>query len=271
MVLARAAGKGLAPEILARAISDAGSLTAALDALRGTGVLAAEERGDEGRARLMLLRVWHSVAGSVPAEPLVVEAAGVTYHIHPVVHGQAVPLRSRAVRGLVSRLEKSGAALLSEQDLGRFYGFAYGLETRDHEAAAGRPAELRAQPASARRAFLWTALLGPLALLVWRLLYARLSARARLEGEADLAFWLRARARALFSRRFDWAAVRRTELPAALTLEEGGWTAARSVSMAAAAAALSAARGLSELHLLVGHKHAEQLAALLARGPRPRA
>jgi hypothetical protein len=68
---------------------------------------------------------------AVPA--IKVERGGKTYLVHGVAHGQIYPPNRRDVSRLVAQIKAQKQALYSEQGLPIHYGFDYGLETLDRE------------------------------------------------------------------------------------------------------------------------------------------
>lgn len=236
-------------------------------------------------------------AWAVPA--ISVQRDGKTYLIHGVAHGQLYPPNRRQVTRLVSQIEKQGHALLTEQNLPAHYGFAYGQETMDKEVdrhgvparvtAAAAGLETIAQAHALMRggalgvvgyAWVHTAL-NPSDPLAWLLavgamlglwLLARglqplnrlslLSAAHDAErlGSKDLAAHLRREARAFFGPR----GVKAEDI-LRLHLPPGPGAASDSLSPRSAAIAGAAlAASASVVHVLVGYRHAAEIAWRLA-------
>lgn len=79
---------------------------------------------------------------AVPA--IKVERGGKTYLVHGVAHGQYYPPNRRDVARLVSEIKSRGHELYSEQNLPVHYGYAYGKHVMDHETGEsnGLPARV---------------------------------------------------------------------------------------------------------------------------------
>ncbi|MDX6769355.1 MAG: hypothetical protein SF051_07470 [Elusimicrobiota bacterium] len=302
----------------AEAIATAPTSDQALARLVGLGVIdfTAIPEGETDRVAL-LKRVWDGVSAELTAAVFPVDASwavpaikvergGKTYLIHGVAHGQLYPPNRRQVAKLVAQIEKNGHALLSEQKLPVHYGFAYGLETMDHEVGEtnGMPARvaeaaggltsggvaaahaLLRYAALGGAAYSWVkAALNPADPLVWALaaglsvglwLLARglqpvnklsvLSDAAAAErlGSKHLAEQLRAEASAFFKPRVKAEDILRLHLP------PGPGAAADSLSpRSAAIAAAAAAASASVVHVLVGYRHAAEIAWRLARPEGP--
>ncbi len=236
---------------------------------------------------------------AVPA--ITVKRDGKTYLVHGVAHGELYPPNRRQVARLVAQIEKNGHALLSEQNLPAHYGFAYGQETMDQAVdrhgvparvtdAAGGPAS--GGIAAVHAVLRWAALggtgyawlraaLSPTDPLVWALavgvslglwLLARglqplnrlalLSAARDAErlGSKDLAAHLRREARAFFGPR----GVKAEDI-LRLHLPPGPGAASDSLSPRSSAIAGAAlAASASVVHVLVGYRHAAEIAWRLA-------
>lgn len=320
-VLARAGDLGLDTAALGLAISESKSVTEAAQRLEALGVLGPKEAAlaaaDEDGFRFLLTRLWRAAAPSVPGEApvdaswsvpaLKVVVGKTTFFVHGVTHGQAGAPRRGAVLRLARTVEKSGAALYSEQNLPAYYGYATGQETLDHASADGavarlvpaaggrskgsllaaRAIEWLVSPGSALGALAWT-LLHPAALLPWlilaglsgfawymatgglplmRLKRRRRAAAAAAEGYEDIAAQYADEARNFFLAKPDLEVLRGLELPQPLGAEEGDAYSARSRAIADAVATDAAAAGAVEAHLIVGHLHAHEIAWRLAHPP----
>lgn len=240
-------------------------------------------------------------------DALKVERDGATYFVHGVAHGRHVAPRRGAILRLAARLGDAGRALYSEENLPAYYGYTTGKETLDHKAPDGYPTAvvpaapgwsasgLRLKnaldrliaPGSAFAAALWAAAqpLSPLAWLAlaaalavsfnfltsgillrrWR--HRRRAADARKNGWTDIADQYADEARLFFTRKPDLEALRSLELPQPLGAT-GEAISVRSRAIADAVAADAAASGADEVHLVVGHLHAHEVAWRLKHGPR---
>jgi hypothetical protein len=317
-VLSRASSLGLHDAALALAISESASPSDAAARLSALGVLASKEsvlsasRDDE--FRFLLTRIWRKTSPSIPS-PFAVDAGfgvpalkvvkdGVTYFVHAVAHGRLGPPRRGAVLSMVRGLEKSGAALYSEQNLPAYFGYKAGFETLDHAfpvrvvpAAPGftsgtlrvkRAIDWAISPGSFLASVAWAIavptsifawalvpllgaaafliLTGGLPLMSWK--RSRLAAAARADGLEDIAEQYVDEARNFFTAKPDLEALRGLELPQPLGAT-GDALSARSRAIADAVAASAAASGAAAVHLIVGHLHAHEVAYRLAEGPRP--
>ncbi|OGR77822.1 MAG: hypothetical protein A2X40_05975 [Elusimicrobia bacterium GWC2_65_9] len=237
---------------------------------------------------------------------LKVQRNGATYFIHPVAHGQRGAPRRFAVLSLVRQVKASGQALYSEQNLPAYYGYKHGLETLDHAAAQGAAAAVVAAapgytratllkreidralaPAGALAALAWVlispaspsawALLLAFGALAWRMMSSdlrqmrrqrrRRAAAAQAEGLVDIAEQYADEARNFFISKPDLEVLRGLELPQPLGATADA-ASVRSRAIADAVAADAAASGAGEIHLVVGHLHAHEVAWRLADGPR---
>lgn len=255
--------------------------------------------GVSGKRAAELLPV--DAGWAVPA--LRVERGGKTYLVHGVAHGQYYPAHRRSVMRLVKQVSAQGSVLLSEQRIPEHYGFSYGLETLDHavvshderaevvKAARGLPpAAIGAVHALMRLGALggvgyaWAraalqgadplawglALAGGAALyLLWRGMQPlnRLSVLAGAReadslGSPHLAEQLRREAKAFFTKPVRAEDVRALHLPPGPAASTDEF----SPRSAAIAAAARAAEG-SVVHVLVGYKHAAEIAWRLAGYP----
>lgn len=248
---------------------------------------------------------------AVPA--ITVKRGDRTYFIHGVAHGQLYPPNRRDVVRLVSHIKKQGHALYSEHDMPLYYGFSYGLETMDRaiNAVGARPAPVaaadRGLPAAAipfvHALARWSALggvgyawlsaalnpgelhlwlvAGTMSLALWLVarglqplnrLRALADARETQQlGSPELAEQLRRQAAAFFKPRVKAEDILRLYLPPGPGAASDSLSP-RSAAIAAAAAASSAAA----VHVLVGYRHAAEIAWRLLgpqgprRGPNPR-
>ncbi len=231
---------------------------------------------------------------------LKVERGGVTYWVHGVTHGQRGAPRRGAVLKTAANIEKAGHALYSEHHLPLHYGYGYGHETLDQAAADGSPAEIapaanglsRAQiraaklidwlvsPGSAIGAAVWAVAShgAPLALLAvlltgvyaWLVLTGSLplirmkrrarAARARADGFEDMADQYAEEADLFLVASPKAEDVRGLELPKPLGIDATDSFTKRSLAIADAAAAHAAAAGAANVHLIVGHLHAQEVA-----------
>jgi hypothetical protein len=238
---------------------------------------------------------------AVPA--LRVQRGGKTYLVHGVAHGQYYPAHRGTVMRLVKQVSAEGSVLLSEQRIPEHYGFSYGLETLDHavvahderaevvKAARGLPpAAIGAVHALMRLGALggvgyaWAraalqgvdplawglALAGTAVLyLLWRGMQPlnRLSVLAGAReadalGSPQLAEQLRREAQAFFTKPVKAEDVRALHLPPGPAAASNEF----SPRSAAIAAAAQAAEG-AVVHVLVGYKHAAEIAWRLAGYP----
>lgn len=242
---------------------------------------------------------------SVPA--LTVARDGVTYFVHGVAHGRYGAPRRGAVLSTIRRALAAGHALYSEQNLPAYYGYNAGLETLDHASAAGAPAvvvpaapgytraalivkraiDWAVAPGSALAALAWTLaapasvfawivlplagglswllLTGGLPLMAWR--RRILAEGARGEGLDDIAAQYADEASHFFTAKPDLEVLRGLELPQPLGATDDAFSA-RSRAIADAVAEDAAASGAKDVHVVVGHLHAHEVAWRLAEGPR---
>lgn len=219
--------RGAPPAVLAQALSDSLSPSDAAARLSALGVLGSKESSlaadNESEFRFLLTRLWRKTSPSIPSAfevdktfrvpALKVSRDGVTFFVHGVAHGQYGPPRRSAVLSLVRRVQAAGRALYSEQNLPAYYGYKAGLETLDHAAVSGSPAEVvpaapgytRASllvkravdwavaPGSALAVLAW-ALASPTSILAWILLpFAGALAWLVLTGGLPLMAWKRRR------------------------------------------------------------------------------
>lgn len=320
-VLARASKRGLTPAALGLAVAESKTSAEAASRLVSLGALGNQEaafaESDAEGFRFLLTRLWARGSRAIPGEfpvdktwnveALKVERGGTTYYVHAVAHGRHVAPRRGAVLAMVSRMEKAGLALYSEENLPVFYGYATGKETLDHKAPFGYPTTVVAAapgwtapglrvknaldrvlaPGSALVAAVWAAVqpVSPWAWLAlaaavvlsfklmtsgivvrrWRSL--RRAADARKNGWDDIAEQYVDEARWFFTAKPDLEAMRAIELPQPLGAT-GEPLSVRSRAIADAVAADAAASGASEVHLVVGHLHAHEVAWRLKHGPR---
>jgi hypothetical protein len=224
---------------------------------------------------------------------------------HPAKVGLVAPQSGR-VRRLVGALKMSGQALYSEQNLPKAYKYGYGIEVVDREPTTGEPLHevrlrepvWRSSPllSAAAKAAWAAATMGAAAAAVavqpdspwsWALLalaaaynYAFLTAwvplrrlqellRARAlerDGDSSGASGLKRWAKAVLTTRPNLDAFRRVQLPLPESTYRATAFGARAKAIASAVSRDAAARGLSEVHILTGANHADELARLLADG-----
>jgi hypothetical protein len=243
---------------------------------------------------------------AIPA--LVVERDGTTFFVHAVPHGQLAPPRRGAVLALARHVSAAGRALYSEQNLPAYYGYTAGRETLDHAAADGYPVSVVAaapgftkasmlvkrvidwavSPGTAVAATIWAAL-SPDQPLPWLALAAALAlafavltgglpylrwkrrrraAAARRDGFADQAEQYADEARHFFVAKPDLEILRGLELPQPLGGQVGDVYSIRSRAIADAVSADAAVSAAKDVHLVVGHMHAHEVAWRLANGPK---
>ncbi|MBI3299388.1 MAG: hypothetical protein HYZ75_14570 [Elusimicrobia bacterium] len=244
----------------------------------------------------------HEIDASWPLPSLVVRRSEAVYHVHPLAHGQLMPNDRGRVVELARAVEEAGGEVYFEHNLPAFYGVTSGREVRDHAAAAGGvpeilPADRPETRAAARRraaeavlvpgtlvlplawlayspldagawlllaalgAFVWAAMTSLRPLRRWGVL--RDAAEASRLGFTDLAEQLTRQADVYFADRVDPAELGRLEPPLTL-VDAGDAIAVRSAAQADAAAADAAARGVRQVHLVVGYRHAYHAADRLA-------
>ncbi|UPT73754.1 MAG: hypothetical protein M0D55_18195 [Elusimicrobiota bacterium] len=312
------------PAALGLAIAEsktAGEAASRLLSLGAVGPLEAQLASEDADALDFLLkRLWRAAAPSIPGEfavdsswsvpALKVERGGVTYFVHAIAHGEHAPPRRGALLALAAKVESSGAALYSEQNLPVYYGYAAGKETLDHKAPLGYPTlvvdaargwtksglaakrvvEWAIAPGSALAAAAWT-LFSPQSVLAWaalllalglsflfltsgiplrRFRHRRRGAMASDNGWTDIAAQYEDEAAHFFTAAPDLEVLRSLELPQPLGASEDAHSV-RSRALADAVAADAAASGAAEVHVVVGHMHAHEVAWRLKHGPRPAA
>lgn len=302
----------------AEAIATAESADQALGRLVELGVLQVSDLPEGETDRVALLkRVWDGVADKRDAALLPVDASwavpairimrgGKTFLVHGVAHGQFYPPNRRDVARLVAQIKDKKQALYSEQGIPLHYGFAYGLETMDHEVGESNGVPTRVAEAAgglssggiaAAHALLrWAAVggvgyswlraaLNPAEPMVWllalglsvglwllkrgfqpvnRLSVLASAAEAEKLGSTSLAQHLRREAAAFFKPRVSAEDIVRLHLP------PGPGAASDSLSpRSAAIAAAAAASAAAVVHVLVGYRHAAEIAWRLtgAEGP----
>lgn len=266
-LLSRLPSKDVTLAQVGAAIKSSGDLLSANEKLEELGVLKPSEQVDQWG----LLRLWHEAAPAQPAPKidsswavpsLTAESRGVTWHVHSVFHGRLIPGMAKQVTALARQLEEKGLPLYTEELLAAFYGLSGGHEVLDrsdgrvvpHHVFNTSPSRLAAAAGSA-------------AMLLWSAWYWGLGLAARLMRKKDLAHWLRARRSALFNG-FDLNALRRTELPMPLNSSLDPWVSERSEIIANMAQADAHLNGKTQAHVLVGHKHAQEVLWWLTGGPR---
>jgi len=300
-ILSRA-DAGLGVPAVGAAIQNAKDVPTALDNLRGLGVLGQGELklevpADLGRAVDVLEHVWYHAAPSTPrrfavddswAVPAVVaQNEGVTYYVHAHFPHPSrvslVPPQLGRVQRLVSALESKGVPLYSEQNLPKAYKYGYGKEVVDG-AGLRKPVWEQSPVLSNTAKAAWTAAtmgaaaalaaIHPDSPLAWALVagaavynYLFWSAwvplrrwRVLLSGDENLRRW----ARAVFTNRPDLDRFRRVQLPLPESAYRASAFGGRARAIAEAVSQDAKARGLSEVHILTGANHADELASELS-------
>lgn len=266
-VLSRLPQKGVSLAQVGEALSKAEDVLSANENLEDLGLLKSHESADQWA----LLRLWHEAAATQPAPKtdaswavpsLTGEAQGVVWHVHGVFHGRGVPGMAAKVTALAKQLEEKGLPLYTEELLGRFYGLTWGEEVRDRSDGRLVPQYVfNRSPSRLARFF------GAAALKAWAAYFGAMALLAALLRRRDLSHWLRARRSALFGG-YDLAALRRTELPMPLYSSLDPWVSERSELIARTAKLDARLNGKTQAHVLVGHKHAQEVLWWLTGGPR---
>jgi hypothetical protein len=233
-----------------------------------------------------------------PIPAVVALRNGVRYCVHGIVHGSYRAAGRGRVRALVAALEKRGLPLYSEQNFPKAYGYDWGKETLDHSSENGSATRIQAARISAGPAHvrllrrLKDLAVSPGALLLdlgwlvlhpaspWAWLLLPFLLFYTVAASTSMLFWLRLNMRlaakilpedpAHHYRVYADRAMRakstvedalRVELPTSLKSSElSPETLLRSKAMADAIRQDAQSGGATEVHILGGINHAQDIA-----------